>query len=46
MTAMHAASNQGRLEVVRLLLEKGADTEVKDEVSAVRAVRVWYGGGN
>jgi hypothetical protein len=32
--------------VVRLLLEKGANTKSKDTVSAVRAVHVGYGCGN
>jgi hypothetical protein len=40
------ASEQGQVEVMRLLLETGADTAIKDVVSAVRAVRVWYGGDN
>jgi ankyrin repeat protein len=37
---MHRASFQGFPEVVRLLLENGADTAAKNEVSAVRAVPV------
>jgi hypothetical protein len=40
------ASVNGNLEVVRLLLEKGAGIEAQDEVSAVWAVRVGYGVGN
>jgi hypothetical protein len=40
------ATYGGHTEVVGLLLEKGADIAAKDKVSAVRAVRVWYGGGN
>jgi ankyrin repeat protein len=46
MTALHDASFKGHLEVVRLLLEKGADIELKTKVSAARTVRVVYGGGN
>jgi hypothetical protein len=32
------------MEVVRLLLERGADIDVKDKVSAARAADVKYGG--
>jgi ankyrin repeat protein len=46
MSALHAASVERHTEVVLLLLEKGADIEAKTQVSAVRAVRVGYGGGN
>ena len=31
-TPLHAASNSGRLKVVRLLLERGADKEADDNV--------------
>jgi ankyrin repeat protein len=40
------ASAAGHPDVVRLLLEKGADVKAKDKVSAFRAVHVGYGGGN
>jgi ankyrin repeat protein len=46
MTALHWASQEGHLDVVRLLLENGADTQSKKMVSAARAVLVGYGGGN
>jgi ankyrin repeat protein len=46
MTALHRATHQGHLEMVRLLLEKGADTDLLNQVSAVCAVHVGYGGGN
>ncbi|KAJ1404041.1 hypothetical protein B484DRAFT_223518 [Ochromonadaceae sp. CCMP2298] len=45
-TALLIASQGGHLEVARLLLEKGADTEAKTKVSAVLAVCGGYGGGN
>jgi hypothetical protein len=44
--ALIAASYTGRIEVARLLLEKGAGIEAKDKVSAVCAVHVGYGNGN
>jgi ankyrin repeat protein len=31
-TALHAAAQNGRLEVVSLLLDRGADIEAKNEV--------------
>jgi hypothetical protein len=36
------ASHWGHPEVVRLLLKTGADTEIKDKVSAFPAVHVGY----
>ncbi|KAJ1438315.1 hypothetical protein B484DRAFT_213655 [Ochromonadaceae sp. CCMP2298] len=44
-TAVHLACAWGHLELLRLLLEKGADIGVKDKVSAVRATYVGYDGG-
>jgi hypothetical protein len=43
-TALHFSSDNGHLEVMRLLLEKGADIKDGNKVSAVRAVG--YGDGN
>jgi hypothetical protein len=39
---MHFASKRRHPEVVRLLLEKGADVKAKANVSYVRAVHVGY----
>ena len=33
MTALHGAVQGGHVEVVRLLLDRGANIEAKDEVS-------------
>ena len=33
MTALHNAAYEGHLEVVRLLLDRGADIEAKNNVS-------------
>jgi len=33
MTPLHYASERGNTDVVKMLLEKGADVNVKDEVS-------------
>jgi hypothetical protein len=39
------ASHEKLIEVLRLLLAKGADTEAKDKVIAVHAVHMGYGSG-
>jgi ankyrin repeat protein len=44
--ALHFATQNGHRDVLRLLLGKGANIETKEEVSAVRAMHVGYGGGN
>jgi ankyrin repeat protein len=44
--ALHGASMQGHLEVMRLLLEKGADIQAKAKVSAFCFLHVGCGGGN
>jgi ankyrin repeat protein len=44
--ALHLASQMGHLDVVRLLLEKGAGIEAKGRVSAFCAVRVGCNDGN
>jgi ankyrin repeat protein len=45
LTALQLASEQGNLEVAPLLLQKGAETEVKGQVIAVLDVHVGYGVG-
>jgi hypothetical protein len=42
MTTLHLAFWMGHTDIVRLLLDKGADTEAKDEVSTFRGVQVGY----
>ena len=39
-TALMKASSRGHVECVKLLLEKGADVNLQDEVSAV-SLSVW-----
>jgi ankyrin repeat protein len=39
---LHEASNRGDVEVAQLLLEKGANTDVKDKICAVCDVHVGY----
>ncbi|KAJ1397539.1 ankyrin repeat-containing domain protein [Ochromonadaceae sp. CCMP2298] len=45
ITALHKVSKEGHIELVRLLLEKGADIQDQTRVGAVRAVLV-YGFGD
>jgi len=40
MAALYCASAMGHLEMVRLLLEKGADIDAEKKVRAIRAVQV------
>jgi ankyrin repeat protein len=42
MAALHYACAKGYAEVVRLLLEKGANAEAKNKVTAFRAVHMGY----
>jgi hypothetical protein len=42
---MHLAAQNGHIDVVRLLLEMGADVQIQGEVG-VCAVHVGYGGSN
>ena len=43
-TACHYAADQGHLEVVKLLLAYGTDTQLRDEVSITEVMRLYANG--
>jgi len=44
MTALMEASREGHTATVQVLLEAGADVNVKEKVSGVNTIALWLGG--